>query len=424
MREGIKKTWLNPWHLNHGANMADFGGFEMPLWYSSAITEHLTVLTHAGVFDTSHMAVVAVEGADAFTILQLCFSRDLDRCIGTMKRSPIVPGRCVYGVFLDEKGGVVDDAIVYKIKDERYMCVVNAGMNEILVQHLLKYSANMDVKLINLTDHIGKMDIQGPFSAKVLKKILKNPDKVFEKFPYFSFKGDFNTSSTQKEQVMLKNGETILLSRTGYTGEFGFEIFSTPSNLFEIWEMVLKAGEEFNIMPCGLAARDSLRAGAMLPLSHQDIGNWAFIRNPWIFALPYNLEHTGFTKEFIGSRALHETKGADYTYAFVGSDLRKVTISEKTDVIDAGNEIIGKALTCISDMGIGLHEGKIYSIASPDRPENFKPRGLSCGFFKANNKLEIGHVVELRDIRRSIKVKVVDSIRPDLTARKRIKQML
>ena len=188
--------------------------------------------------------------------------------------------------------------------------------------------------------------------------------------------------------------------------------------------MVLKAGEEFGIIPCGLAARDSLRTGAMLPLSHQDIGNWPFIRNPWNFALPYNLDYTGFTKEFIGSRAILENREDDYTYAFVGDDLRKVTVSKETEVVDTDNRVIGTVLTCVSDMGIGRLDGRIYSITSPDKPEGFNPKGLSCGFIKVNNKLEMGHVVELRDTRRSLKVNVVDSIRPNLTARRQIKQML
>ena len=404
--------------------MAEFGGYEMPLWYSSAKTEHVTVLTHAGIFDTSHMAVVTVEGADAFTLLQLCFSRDLTKCIEPISRGSIVPKRCIYGVFLDEKGGVVDDAIVYKANDEHYMCVVNAGMGEILIQHLSQFSSRMDVRVINLTDKVGKMDIQGPMSAKVFEKILKEPEKVYENFPYFSFKGSFYSSPITNNTVILKNGTNILLSRTGYTGEFGFEVFSASSQLVEIWQMVLKAGEEFGIIPCGLAARDSLRTGAMLPLSHQDIGNWPFIRNPWNFALPYNLDYTGFTKEFIGSRAILENREDDYTYAFVGDDLRKVTVSEETEVVDTENHVIGTVLTCVSDMGIGRVDGRIYSITSPDKPEGFNPKGLSCGFIKVNNKLEIGHDVELRDTRRSLKVRVVDSIRPNLTARKQIKQML
>lgn len=396
----------------------------MPLWYSSAKNEHITVLTNAGMFDTSHMTTIILEGRDVLKLLQLCFSRDLQKSAGFMPGDPSSPKRCIYGVFLDEKGGVVDDAIIYKVEDERYICVVNAEMGAVIAQHILQYSAHMDVSINNLTDKVGKLDIQGPLSAKILRKILKRPESVYENFPYFSFKGDFYKPSTMEDRVLLKNGFDILLSRTGYTGEFGFEIFSLSSQIVEIWEMVLKEGEEFGLIPCGLASRDSLRTGALLPLSHQDIGSWPFIRNPWIFALPYNSDYTGFTKEFVGSHALEEVRDADYTYAFVGNNPRKVTVSEKTEVLDKDDRIIGTVLTCVSDMGIGNVRGSIYSITSPDKPEGFKPEGLSCGFIKVKPELRIGHVLKLRDTRRSIQVSVVKSIRPDLTARKHIKQML
>lgn len=424
MLNTIKKTPINSWHIRHGANMANFGGYEMPLWYSSAKNEHIKVLTNAGVFDTSHMAVIIIEGKDAFKLLQFCFTRDLEKCSGFMLGGPSIPKRCVYGVFLDENGGVIDDAVIYKAEDGRYMCVVNAGMGEIVAQHILHYSNYMDVSIKNLSDKVGKLDIQGPSSAKILRKILKRPEIVYDNFPYFSFKGDFYKPSHIEDTVTLKNGFDILLSRTGYTGEFGFELFSLPSQLIEIWNMTVKEGEEFGLIPCGLASRDSLRTGALLPLSHQDIGNWPFIRNPWEFVLPYNSDSTGFTKEFVGSRAIEESKKGDYTYAFVGNDLRKVTVSDKTEVLDTDNRVIGTVLTCVSDMGIGTVKGKIYSITSRDKPEGFKPGGLSCGFIKVHHELEIGHILELRDTRRSITVRVVKNIRPDLTARNQIKQML
>ena len=420
----IKKTPINSWHIRHGANMANFGGYEMPLWYSSAKNEHSKVLTNAGAFDTSHMAVIMIEGKDAFKLLQSCFTRDFQKCSGFMPNGPSIPKRCIYGVFLDESGGVIDDAVIYKAENGRYMCVVNAGMGEIVAQHLLHYSNYMDVSIKNFSDKVGKLDIQGPSSAKILRRILKRPERVYENFPYFSFKGDFYKPSTTEDRVALKNGFDILLSRTGYTGEFGFELFSLPSQLIEMWEMVVKEGEEFGLIPCGLASRDSLRTGALLPLSHQDIGSWPFIRNPWEFVLPYNSDSTGFTKEFVGSRALEGGRNADYTYAFVGNDPRKVTVSEKTEVLDNNDRIIGKVLTCVSDMGIGTVKGKIYSIASPDKPEGYKPEGLSCGFIKVQYELEIGHILKLRDTRRSITVRVVKNIRPNLTARKHIQQML
>ncbi len=178
------------------------------------------------------------------------------------------------------------------------------------------------------------------------------------------------------------------------------------------------------MIPCGLAARDSLRAGAVLPLSHQDIGAWPFINHPWPFALPYNADRMAFTKQFIGDNILAMRTDSEYTHAFVASDPRKVSTHDPAVVIDSRGEEIGVVLTCVADMAIGLHEGRIYSIASPDKPENFKPRGLSCGFVKVKRRLTAGEAVELKDNRRTIKVTIVDDIRPHRTARRPIEEMM
>ncbi len=419
----MKRTPLHGWHKGHGANMAEFGGYEMPLWYGSAKEEHLSVLTKAGLFDTSHMAVVEVKGSNAFHLLQKCFSRDLRECLGPTKR-PLTPGNCVYGVFLNVSGGVVDDAIVDQLDENHYLCVVNAGMGGVLTQHLLDHAEGLSVHIRDLTDEVGKIDIQGPAAAKVLKKVLQDPGAVFEGMRYFSFKGHFEDSSGPTGTVLLKNNIPILLSRTGYTGEFGFEIFCDPTRVTEVWEMILDAGRDFGITPCGLAARDSLRAGAVLPLSHQDIGPWPFLRNPWIFALPFNEDQTGFTKDFTGGEALLEIHDADYTLPFIGNDLRKVPVTETTTVQTLDGSPIGTVLTCVTDMGIGKVEDKIYSVASPDKPVGFAPRGLSCGFVKVKKALKAGEAIRLTDGRRAITVTITYDIRPDRTARVPIQSML
>ncbi len=127
MENNSKKTLLHGWHVSQGATMADFGGYEMPLWYSSSKNEHMAVITHAGMFDTSHMASVLISGPDAFDLLQLCFTNDLSACIGKSRKA-LFPGRCVYGVYLNEKGEVIDDSIIYMLEENSYMAVVNAGM--------------------------------------------------------------------------------------------------------------------------------------------------------------------------------------------------------------------------------------------------------------------------------------------------------
>ena len=167
----------------------------------------------------------------------------------------------------------------------------------------------------------------------------------------------------------------LLLSRTGYTGEFGFELFMAADRTSAVWNALFKAGEPLGLVACGLAARDSLRGGAVLPLSHQDIGPWPFINHPWPFALPFNASGDGFTKAFIGDRALLNARPPAYTLAFAGQDLRKVSIHDPAFALDANGTQIGDVLTCVTDMGIDRVNGQIVSIASPDKPRDFKPRG-------------------------------------------------
>ncbi|MBC2715585.1 MAG: aminomethyl transferase family protein [Desulfobacteraceae bacterium] len=420
-----KKTPLYDWHTAQGANMALFGGYTMPLWYPAGIkTEHLSVITHAGIFDTSHMAVVTITGSGAFSLLQKCFSKDLEACIG-QKKAPLSSGRSVYGVFLNDKGEVIDDAVLSKIAENHYMVVVNAGMGNLISQLLMDNNEADDVVIIDLTDQLGKMDVQGPLSTKILNHVIKDADKIFNRFPYFSFKGHFDAGVPCEEPVLLNDGTPVLLSRTGYTGEFGFEIFVEKEHTVKLWELILDAGSSTGFIPCGLAARDSLRAGAGLPLSHQDVGPWLFCNNPWTFVLPYNKDQSGFSKKFTGDQALLLQEDAEFTYAFVGFDPRKIA-TEDADVylnVDE-NESIGKILTCATDMAVGRHEEKIFSLASPNRPENFKPRGLSCGFIKVNTPLIEGQSLIIKDDRRKIKVVVTNDIRPDRTARRPIKEML
>ena len=225
---------------------------------------------------------------------------------------------------------------------------------------------------------------------------------------------------------MFVDETPALLSRTGYTGEFGFEIFLPPDRVEAVWEMLLEAGQKAGAVPCGLAARDSLRAGAVLPLSHQDIGPWPFIRHPWEFALPWNAAGQAFTKAFVGRQALEQARDAPYTFPFVGDDLRKVSTaaSGPAEVFDDHGNRLGTVLTCATDVGIGRHDGRIFSVASPDAPADFRPRGLSCGFVKVASRLSPGDTVQLKDSRRTVRATIVSDIRPDRTARRPIKSMI
>jgi aminomethyltransferase len=364
--------------------MAVFGGYGMPLWYASAKEEHLAVFSGAGLFDTSHMAVVQWT-AKALSILPpLHFTGTVLLC----RFSQINLARTIcLGAFLNSAGEVIDDSIVYHLAGDNYVVVVNAGMGAVIAKHLSAYNSGHEASITDWTDRLGKVDIQGRAAGKILARILKDPDLVLDRLPYFSFKGHFDPKTTGPDPVILKNGASILLSRTGYTGEFGFEIFIDPQHLVALWDMLLEAGAPYGLLACGLAARDSLRAGAMLPLSHQDIGHWKFINHPWPFALPFNADQSAFTKSFVGSEALQSVKASEYTYAFVGQDLRKVSLADGPVVLDAAGNEIGQVLTCATDMGIGRVDDRIISVASPDLPQGFVPKGLSCGFIKVNTKL-------------------------------------
>ena len=412
MNTSLEITPLIGWHKSAGANLADFGGFNMPLWYETGVkNEHLAVLKSAGIFDTSHMACINVVGNDSFELINYCFTRN----INTLKK-----GCCIYGAFLNTNGHCIDDAIVYKFSDDFFMICVNAGMGATIAHHLDANKASLDVCIEDLTKKVGKMDIQGINSARILSKVLQNPDIVFNKMPYFSFKGNFDESALGESMVKLLDGTPVLLSRSGYTGEFGFEIFINPDAIVKLWEDILIAGEEFKIAACGLGSRDSLRAGACLPLSHQDIGNWKFLNHPWDFALPYTEDKKSFTKKFIGADSLLSGSNDQFIYPFVGDSLRKVSTGNNTHAIDKNDDIIGKVLTCATDMGISWYKGNIVSLNSNNLPRDLKIKGISCGFVIVSTKLEPGMTLTLKEGKRSINATIVTDIRPDRTARKKL----
>jgi aminomethyltransferase len=415
-----KKTVLHGWHVEQGANMALFGNYDMPLWYKTgAKAEHLAVIQAAGIFDTSHMAVVSVKGLGARALLQHCLSKDLDSCLGKEK-TELIDGRCVYGVFLNADGTVIDDAIVYQLQSDLFMVVVNAGMGGIIAAHLKKNGGQDSVTVEDLTDRVGKMDIQGPESARILKKILKDPKTVFDRMVYFSCKGGVGDLQTSRP-VELTDGTPLLLSRTGYTGEFGFELFVPIEKLVSVWSMVLEAGSDKGVPACGLAARDSLRAGAVLPLSHQDIGSWPFLNNPWPFALPWNDDNVTFSKDFIGKAALLQKTWDKHTLPFAGYDPRKIAAGDESFVTSEAGERLGTILTCTTDMAIGRAAGEIVSVAGN---KEFQAKGLCCGFVLLDKKCSPGDQVILTDGKRKIKVEIRADVRPNRTARNPIGTML
>ncbi len=425
-RRERRKTVLHAWHKAAGARMGEFAGFEMPLWYpAGAPAEHLAVLERAGLFDTSHMSVLEVHGPDSLDLLQVCLTKDLLRS-QPAGDGPLRVGRSVYGAFLNEAGHCLDDAIVFRKAEERFLVVVNAGMGAKVSAHLEACREGRKVQIEDLSGRVGKIDLQGPQSARILARVLREPEQVLAGLAYFAFAGDFlDPRAGPGPEVRFQDGTPLMLSRTGYTGEFGFEIFVAPERAEAVWKALIEAGRDFGILPCGLAARDSLRTGAVLPLSGQDIGPWPFIRHPWEVALPFDAGRQGFTKAFVGGGALLEARDeAWWTYPFAGRDVRKVEDRGRAVVLDDRGEEIGLVTSCTTDRAIGWHDGRIANAASPQRPAGFRTAGLACGFLRARKPLSLGTVVQLRDERRTIEAVIVVDLRPGRTARRPMREML
>ncbi len=403
-----KEAVLHTRHQELGGLMTRFGCWDMPLWYKAgAVKEHLAVISACGLFDTSHMDVIFVEGKDRRLVLNKAFSRDL-----TLSKS----GRALYGVFLRDNGYCLDDAVFYPLSGGRDAFVVNAGMGAILQAHLASLGESCDIVVREANPRLAKLDIQGPASPRLAQALLAKPS-VLDSFPYFSFQGDFETA---RSELFLADGSPVLVSRSGYTGEVGFELFLPLERAVAVWDAILEQGAGHGLLPCGLAARDSLRVGAVLPLSHQDIGDWPFINNPWTFALPLMADGR-FSKNFLGAEALNPAT-AEHTLPFVGFDQRRVDPADAAVVFQGEN--IGAVTSIVSDMALGRTEGGICSLTSPDLPEGWKPRGLCCGFVKTAKRLDAGEIVVLRDKRREIEVEIADDIRPNRTARRKLGEFL
>ena len=201
----LHQTALHATHEALGATLVDFGGWDMPLWYpTGAVKEHLAVIQHAGLFDIGHMAGLMVSGPDALEALQWAFTKDLS----------LSGPRAAYGAFLDASGGVVDDAIVYPLSEGRYFVVLNVGKGERIAESLSAWAASegKSVTIRDLAGTYGKLDLQGPATVRVMTKLLKDPEAVFDKLPYFSFKGDIELANSD---IFLADGTPIFLSRTG-----------------------------------------------------------------------------------------------------------------------------------------------------------------------------------------------------------------
>ena len=241
----LLETPLTGWHIAHGAKMAPFAGWNMPIQYPAGIiAEHTHTREKAGLFDICHMGEFILDGQGSSEAL----GRALTVNVGTLK-----PGRCRYGFLLNESGGIKDDLIVYRIADERFMLVVNAGCRASDFT-AIKERVGAGPALEDVSDATAKLDLQGPRSFDVLDNVLPGN---WRRLPYFGF-----TVEATFE------GAPLLVSRTGYTGELGVEIYCPSDKAVKLWELLLS---DERVRPVGLGARDTLRLEVGLPLNGQDL---------------------------------------------------------------------------------------------------------------------------------------------------------
>lgn len=247
MVEGLKRTPLYPLYGKYGAKLVDFGGWELPVQFSSILEEHEAVREKAGLFDVSHMGEVDVKGSDSLKYIQKLITNDA---------SKLVDGKALYSPMCYPDGGTVDDLLVYRYTEDHYLIVINASNIEKDVEWM-KQNLEGDVELKNISDQVSQLALQGPLAEQVMQKLT---DFDLSTIGFFNFQAD----------VDLK-GLKGLVSRTGYTGEDGFEIYLANEDAPKLWDMILEAGKDEGVLPCGLGARDTLRFEAKLPLYGQEL---------------------------------------------------------------------------------------------------------------------------------------------------------
>jgi aminomethyltransferase len=236
----MKNTAFTKFHQEAGAKMVPFAGYLMPVEYTGINEEHITVRQKAGVFDVSHMGEFWVTGQSAFKFLQYITSNDV---------SILIDGKIQYSCFPNGKGGIVDDLLVYRFNPEKYLLVVNAANIEKdwnwCVNNAERFGLEIGKDLVNASDDVAQLAVQGPIALKAMQKLTKTPVTDME---YYTFK--------EIEFAGIKN---VIFSTTGYTGAGGCEVYVKNSDGPKLWNSVFTAGEEFGIKPIGLGARDTLR---------------------------------------------------------------------------------------------------------------------------------------------------------------------
>ncbi|GAB3127874.1 glycine cleavage system aminomethyltransferase GcvT [Glaciibacter psychrotolerans] len=248
---------LHQAHLDAGASFTDFAGWQMPVRYSSDLAEHHAVRTAAGLFDLSHMAEIMVEGPDAAAYLDYALAG---------KISAVTLGQAKYSLLLNESGGIIDDLVVYRLGDTSFLVVANAGNRFPAASALAERATRFDVTVTDESDQYALIAVQGPVSRAILESTpgLDNFSAALDQLGYY------------RATTALFAGQPILVARTGYTGEDGFEIYIQTDAALALWNALASAGAEHGLVPAGLASRDTLRLEAGMPLYGHELSTTIF----------------------------------------------------------------------------------------------------------------------------------------------------
>lgn len=328
----MKNTALTHIHEALGAKMVDFAGFKMPVSYEGVTAEHETVRTGVGVFDVSHMGEFLLSGENALNLIQKISSNDA---------STITVGGAQYACMPNNEGGIVDDLIIYRIKDTQYLLVVNASNIEKDWNWISSHN-DMGVDMKNLSDDYALLAIQGPKSIEALQSLTSID---LSKISYYRF-----------EVADFAGIPYVIISATGYTGSGGFEIYCKNSEVETIWNAVFKAGKAFNIKPIGLAARDTLRLEMGFCLYGNDINDTT---SPLEAGLGWI---TKFSKPFVNSDFLKAQKEAGLTKKLVAFEMQERAIPRHDyQIVDASGKNIGVVTsgTMSPSMNIGIGLGYV-----------------------------------------------------------------
>lgn len=315
------KTCLHTKHLALGAKMMPFGGFDMPIEYTSIVEEHNAVRNAAGIFDVSHMGEILIKGEDSEKYINYIFTNNI---------SGAAIGKIFYGMMLYPTGGVVDDLLVYKKGDKEFFLVVNAANIGKDYSWMVENSQDLNVEIINQSDYYGEVAVQGP---KAFDAIEKHLDIKINDLEFYTFK------------EIQYEGETIIVSRTGYTGEDGFELYGSHKFINKTWDSLVQSKE---VLPCGLGCRDTLRFEVGLPLYGHELDH---------DITPLEAGLGVFVKldkdRFIGKDAIAKQKDEGVKRKIVGIELIDKAIPRNGYDVETDGKKIGYVTTGYNSISTG-----------------------------------------------------------------------